>query len=130
MYHLDHKSIIYIYIYIYISDGLGWTEEQKNILIRENEIQLDLCQIQLDFTFPENLTEFTEKVFTQPTRPNSKVKSFTWFLLSGDESEENINWEQFECPMSFSQCHYDWCATSDNSAMVNILFSKYNIYMI
>ncbi len=100
------------------------------ILIRENEIQLDLCQIQLDFTFPENLTEFTEKVFTQPTRPNSKVKSFTWFLLSGDESEENINWEQFECPMSFSQCHYDWCATSDNSAMVNILFSKYNIYMI
>ena len=66
--YLDHKSIIYV------SDGLGWTEEQKNILIRENEIQLDLCQIQLDFTFPDNLTEFTEKVFTQPTRPIVKLK--------------------------------------------------------
>ena len=54
-----------------------YVEEQKNILIRENEIQLDLCQIQLDFTISNNLTEFTEKVFTQPTRPNSKVKSFT-----------------------------------------------------
>jgi hypothetical protein len=49
--YLDHKSIIYV------SDGLGWTEEQKNILIRENEIQLDLCQIQLDFTFSQHLTE-------------------------------------------------------------------------
>ena len=62
-------------------------------------------------------------------RTYSKVRRGT-NGLSGDESEENINWEQFECPMSFSQCHYDWCASSDNSAMVNMLFSKYNIYMI
>jgi hypothetical protein len=70
-------------------------------------------------------------MFTQPVRPNSNIKSFTCFLLSEDVIElfkKDLEWEQIKCPMSFPQCHYDWCVTGDNNAMVNMT-GIYDIYI-
>ena len=68
-------------------------------------------------------------MFTQTVRPNSNIRFFSCFLLSEDVIElfkKDLEWQQIECPMSFPQCHYDWCVTGDNNAMVNMILA----YMI
>ena len=97
------------------SDGIGWTNDQKRVLIDVEDIQLKHCQFQLNFTF--NIDHSTE-MFTQSLGASTRSKSFTCFLLSQEATE--LKWQEFECPMSFPQCHYDWCVTGDNNVVVNM----------
>lgn len=99
---------------IYILDGIGWTDGQQGVIIDYEDIQLEYCQFELTFSF--NIDHKTE-MFTQPV--GNRNMGFTCFLLNTESFE--LDWQQFECPMSFPQCYYDWCVTGDNNTMVNML---------
>jgi hypothetical protein len=104
-----------IVVFFLFSDGIGWTDAQKTVLVDLDDIQLEQCQFELNFTF--NL-DHTEEMFTQSIIPTSRSKSFVFFVLS--EEVPFLEWQQFECPMSFPQCPYDWCVTGDNNEVVNM----------
>jgi hypothetical protein len=74
-----------------------------------------MCQFSLKFTFD---IDHSREMFTQPVG-RGRSRSFTCFLLNIKNPE--FAWQQFECPMSFPQCHYDWSVTGDNNVMVNML---------
>jgi hypothetical protein len=74
-----------------------------------------MSQFPLKFTFDK---DHSREMFTQPVVGSNRSKSFTCFLLN--ITNLKLAWQQFECPMSFPQCHYDWCVTGDNSTMVNM----------
>ena len=98
---------------IYFSVGIGWEPEDQTTLIGQEDIQLNQCQFDLTFTFDK---DHTNEMFTQQLVPTSRLKSFLCYLLS--ENITKLYWQQFDCAMSFPQCHYDWSVTSDNNAMV------------
>lgn len=98
-----------------VSVGLGWTPEQKEIIIQDGDFNLEVCQFNLSFTFYE---DHTDEMFTVPTRirTGQGSKRFTFFLLHLEEYENP--WQRFVCPMSFPQCHYHWCVTGENKMVI------------
>ena len=103
--------VIFYFHEITFLDGLGWTDTNRRLLQNIYELQLDVCQIKLRFTFKKN---HREEMFTQmvASPKATKPKSFTFFLLSLDDIE--VPWQQFSCPMEFPQCGYNWCINSEN----------------
>ena len=102
----------HIDIVLLFSVGIGWTDDQKMVLIDLDDFQLENCQFQISFTFDIN---HSDEMFTQPSE-NSRFRSFTCCLLSRAATE--LKWQIFECPMSFPQCHYNWCVTGEHDEMV------------
>ena len=113
--YINTIHIKYLIVLIYIfSVGIGWTDNLKTAIKNLTDFELEESQFPLKFTFD---IDHTSEMFTQPVVGGSgRHKSFTCFLLN--EAAPELEWQRFECSMSFPQCHYDWCVTGDNNIMV------------
>jgi hypothetical protein len=54
-------------------------------------------------------------MFTQPVQGSSRFTSFNFFLLNLFHDED---WQEFQCPMVFPQCQYNWCVTGENKMVI------------